>query len=159
VSAETAYHFTDDAKLAILQARHEALFAGSPAVGPQHLALGVIHTQSREMLQVLFPDPGNREILCRALGGSGTPAPVIPEDIGYQVSARDALEGASKIAAESAGGPDTHPLHILLGILRPWNPAADQAGSPDETALALAATGLSDSRLRELLTRFGSRAG
>jgi hypothetical protein len=78
---------------------------------------------------------------------------MIPEDIGYHEAARDALDGATKIAAEAPLGPATHPLHILLGILRPWNAAGDHASAPDDAALALAATGLSDARLRDLLPK------
>lgn len=153
MAADAAYHFTDSAKIAILQARHEALHAHAPAVAPQHLALGVLHTQPKAVLDLLFPEAGDLTILCRALGGTDSPAPVIPEDIGYQEAARDALDGATKIAAEAPRGPATHPLHILLGILRPWNVAGDHASAPDEAALALAATGLSDARLRGLLPK------
>lgn len=149
--ADTGYHFTDAAKVAILQARHEALHAHAPAVAAHHLALGVIHTLPEAILQLLVPDPGHLRILCQALGGSDIPAPVIPEDIGYEDAARDALDGATKIAGEAPGGPDTHPLHILLGILRPWSAAERKGTEPCEAALVLAATGLNDARLRDLL--------
>lgn len=151
MTAETPYHFTDAAKVAILQARHEALYVHAPAVAAHHLALGVLHTLPETILHLLVPDPGNLRILCQALGGSETPAPVIPEDIGYEEAARDALDGATRIAGEGPTRPDTHPLHILLGILRPWCAAMDHASEPGPAALVLAATGLNDARLRDLL--------
>lgn len=123
-------------------------------MAPAHLALGVIHTQSDARRNLLFPDPGNFEILCRALGGSHDPAPVIPRDIGYLDSAREALDGATREAARSIPGGDTHPLHILLGLLHPWNQAHECASEPDPAALSLAATGLGDTRLRALLPAF-----
>src|SRR5574338_251730 len=115
------YKFTDDAKIAIVQARHEALYRDAPAVAPAHLALGVIHTQTQKQLDLLFPDPGNFELLCRALGGGHDPAPVIPRDIGYLESARDALDGATRLAAGASAAGDTHPIHILLGLMHPWD--------------------------------------
>lgn len=148
------YKFTDDAKIAIVQARNEALFRHAPAVAPSHLALGVIQTQTRRQLNLLFPDPGNFDLLCRALGGGPEPAPVIPRDIGYLDSARDALDGATRLAAAASPAGDTHPLHILLGLLHPWDWAANRPVDPDEAALSLAATGLGESRLRALLPRF-----
>jgi hypothetical protein len=148
------YRFTDDAKVAIVQARNEALFRDAPAVAPAHLALGVIHTQSRKQLNLLFPDPGNFDLLCRALGGDHDPAPVIPRDIGYLDSSRDALDGATRLAAAAGADGDTHPLHILLGLMHPWNWASNHAVDPDEVALSLAATGLGESRLRALLVMF-----
>lgn len=148
------YHFTDDAKVAIVQSRNEALFCHADAVGPQHLALGVIHSQSQAKLDILFPDRGNFEILCRALGGSPGPAPVIPENITYEIASYEVLDGATRLAAESPAGPDTHPLHILLGIFRPWSTLENEPAEPDQSALALAATGLGEARLRELLPKF-----
>lgn len=136
-----------------MQARNEALFAHADAVAPVHLALGVLHTQSQSRLDLLFPDPGNFELLCRALGGSSRPAPVIPEEIGYRIESHEALDGATRIAASAAVGPDTYPLHILLGILRPWSVVRGKPGEPDQAALALAATGLNETRLRELLAQ------
>jgi hypothetical protein len=153
-SPDIEYHFTDDAKVAILQARHEALHTRARMVGPPHLALGVMHTQPQWRLDLLFPDRGNFETLCRTLGGSNAPAPVIPEDIGYLEAAVAVLNGAAKIAAEAAGGPATLPLHILMGMFRPWDVDRNQVGAPDQSALALAATGLSETRLRELLPVF-----
>jgi hypothetical protein len=111
----------------------------------------VIHTQSQRQLDQLFPDPGNYELLCRALGGSSAAAPVIARDIGYEDAAREALDGATRIAAESAVEQEVEPLHILLGLLRPWSFGLERAATPDEAALALAATGLGEARLRELL--------
>ncbi|HWA56983.1 MAG TPA: hypothetical protein VG692_07005 [Gemmatimonadales bacterium] len=154
MSPDPEYRFTDDAKLAILQARHEALHQRAGAVAPAHLALGVIHTQNRARRDLLFPDPGNFEILCRALGGSHDPAPVIPEEIGYLDSARDALDGATREAARLSESGATHPLHILLGLLHPWVRTTNQAANPDQAALSLAATGLGDQRLRALLPAF-----
>jgi hypothetical protein len=122
-------------------------------VSAQHLALGVIHTLPQATIDMLVPDPGKLRILCQALGGTDTPAPVIPEDIGYQDAARDALDGATRIAAEGPEGPATHPLHILLGILRPWNTAGGQASEPSDVALVLAATGLNDARLQALFSK------
>jgi hypothetical protein len=145
------YRFTEDAKVAIVQSRSEALFSHADAVGPQHLGLGVIHRLNESRLDLLFPDRGNFAILCRALGGTAKPAPVIPEHIGYQIASYEALDGATRLAAESPAGPDTHPLHILLGIFRPWSTQENQPAEPDQSALALAATGLSEARLRELL--------
>ncbi len=149
--APLEYRFTDDAKIAILQARNEALHLRADAVAPAHLALGVIHTQSAARLALLFPDPGNLEMLCRALGGSREPAPLIPEDITYLDAARDALDGATIEAARLDPAGDTHPIHILLGLFHPWDQAANHAVEPDAVALTLAATGLGDSRLRTLL--------
>lgn len=137
--------------MAIVQARNEALFTKAEAVEPRHLVLGVLHVQGVAGLARLFPDPGNLDILRRALGGSNRPAPVVPEDIGYRLSSRQALDGATRLAAESPGGPDTLPMHILLGIFRPWNAERGEPGLPDQVALDLAATGLSEARLRELL--------
>lgn len=145
------YQFTGDAKVAIVQARNEALFSRAEAVAPPHLALGVIHSQSQAKLDLLFPDRANFAILCRALGGSATPAPVVPEDIGYRIASHEALDGATRVAAESPAGPATHPLHILLGIFRPWNSRQNREAEPDQAALALAATGLNEARLRALL--------
>jgi hypothetical protein len=76
---------------------------------------------------------------------------VIAQDIGYEDGSRDALDGATRIAAESPGEHEVEPLHILLGLLRPWSLALDSAAHPDQAALALAATGLGEARLRELL--------
>lgn len=148
------YHFTDAARVAIVQARSEALFAKADAVAPKHLALGVIHSLTLPLFNLLFPDRGNFDILCRALGGSSRPAPVIPEHIDYRLSSREALDSATRLARDSPMGPDTHPLHILLGILRPWSVEQSQTAEPDQTALDLAATGLSETRLRELLPAF-----
>ncbi len=153
-SPESAYRFTDDAKVAILQARNEALHAGAPAVAPTHLALGVIHTQTRRQLDLLFPDPGNFDLLRRALGGQPGPAPLVPDDIGYLDSARDALDGATREAARESATGETYPLHILLGLLHPWDRGRGRGVDPDPVALSLAATGLGDSRLRALLPMF-----
>lgn len=95
-------------------------------------------------------------MLCRALGGSRDPAPLIPEDITYLDAARDALDGATVEAARLSPGGETHPLHILLGLLHPWDQARACAVEPDAVALTLAATGLGDTRLRALLPRFTS---
>ena len=121
------------------------------AVGPQDLALGVLHTQDRRVLQLLLPDPASFPTLCRALGGSVEPAPVIAEDVSYEASAREALDGATRIAAAMASGPDTHPVHILLGILRPWSVDGSVPVEAGATALTLAATGLGETRLLALL--------
>lgn len=130
------------------------MFSRADAVAPAHLALGVLHTQSQATLDLFFPDPGNFEILCRALGGTSRGAPVIPEEIGYQIASHEALDGATRLAAHAPAGPDTHPIHILLGILRPWSVVRGSAASPDQAALDLAATGLGESRLRALLPIF-----
>jgi hypothetical protein len=137
--------------MAIVQARNEALFTRAEAVEPRHLVLGVLHLQNDSQLARLFPDPVNLDILRRALGGSRRPAPVVPEDIGYHISSREALDGATRLAAESPAGPDTLPLHILLGIFRPWSVELEAPGTTDQVALDLAATGLGETRLRELL--------
>jgi hypothetical protein len=122
-------------------------------VTAQHLALGVIHTVPQATIDMLVPDPGRLSILRQALGGTDSPAPVTPEDIGYQDAARDALDGATRIAAEAPDGPATHPLHILLGIFRPWNTAGGQASEPSEVALVLAAIGLNDARLQAVFPK------
>lgn len=156
VATPPEYRFTDDAKIAIVQARNEALRQEASAVAPSHLALGVIHTQTQRQLDLLFPDPGNFALLCRALGGSHDPAPVIPRDIGYLVAARDALDGATRLAAAASPDGETHPIHILLGVMHPWDWEAGQATDPDAAALSLAATGLGEGRLRDLLPAFTS---
>jgi hypothetical protein len=153
VSAETPYHFNDSARIAIVQARHEALHARAAAVAPEHLALGVLHTFPQRVLDLLFPDPALLATLLRALGGGTSPAPVIAEEITYEESAEDVLGGAMKLAAEMPEGPDTHPMHILLGVLRPWSLSQDHATDPGAAALTLAATGLGETRLRSLLPR------
>lgn len=114
----------------------------------------MIHTQTQKQLDLLFPDPGNFGLLCRALGGGRNPAPVIPRDIGYLESARDALDGATRLAAGASAAGDTHPIHILLGLMHPWDWAEGRACDPDAAALSLAATGLGEGRLRELLPAF-----
>lgn len=120
-------------------------------MGLAHLALGVIHTQGSATRALLFPDPGNFEMLCRALGGSREPAPLIPEDISYLDAARDALDGATVEAARLSPGGETHPIHILLGLFHPWDQAGHHPVEPDTVTLTLAATGLGDTRLHELL--------
>jgi hypothetical protein len=153
VSADTPYPFTDSARIAIIQARHEALHARALAVTPEHLALGVLHTLPQRVLDLLFPDPALLTTLVSALGGGPAPAPVIAQDISYEESAENVLGGAIKLAAEMPEGPDTHPLHILLGVLRPWSLSGDHATEPGAAALTLAATGLGETRLRSLVPR------
>lgn len=123
-------------------------------MAPAHLALGVIHTQPSARLRLLFPEPGHFEMFCRALGGGVEPAPLIPEDIGYLDSARDALDGATRLAAHALPGGETHPIHILLGLFHPYDRAADRASEPDIAALTLAATGLGETLVRALLPAF-----
>jgi len=153
VSDDSSYPFTDSARIAIVQARHEALHAHAPAVSPEHLALGVLHTLPQSALDLLFPDPALLATLFSALGGKPSPAPVIAEDILYEESAQDVLGGAMKLAAEMPGGPETHPVHILLGVLRPWSLSEHHATEPGPAALSLAATGLGETRVRSLIAR------
>jgi hypothetical protein len=147
------YHFTDAAKLAIVQARHEALHRGAAGVAPAHLALGVIFTLPRPVVDLLVPHPGRQAALLRDLGGGATAAPVIARDIGYLAAARDALDGATRIAAAAAGGPATRPTHILLGILRPWSLTENRAVAPGEAARILSGAGLTEAWLASLQPR------
>jgi len=145
----SAYDFTDDAKFAILQARHEALVVGAREILPSHLALGVLRLLDAAEIGALFPAPGSREALYGELGGGPHPAPVIAQDIIYSDGARQALAGARHSA--EAGHARITPLHVLVGILHPRDFLDRRDVPPSEAADALEHAGLTAARLSELL--------
>lgn len=128
------FTFHDDAAIAVVQARHEALAAGLPAVTPAHLALGVLHTLPAAVQESLVPDPAGFTRLCRALGGGADPAPPIAAEVGYQDATREVI-----LAARALAGPDPIlPAHLLAALL---------ARRELPTARALAAAGVDPARL------------
>lgn len=144
------YNFHDDTRLAILQARHEALHLRADELTPAHLALGVLHTLGEAEVRLALPAPGAFDSLCRALGGRSEPAPVIASDIRYSEAARDAIAGAKFVAAGGAGA--ILPLHLLAGIHCPQPAAGTGATAPAPVAAVLEQAGLGASALQALLT-------
>lgn len=127
------FSFHDDAAIAIVQARHEALAAGLPEVTPAHLALGVLHTLPAAAQEALCPAPGSFTTLCRALGAAD-PAPPIAAEVGYQEATREVITEARSLA----GAEPILPAHLLAALLaRPELPSAR----------ALAAAGINPARL------------
>lgn len=146
------YDFHDDTRLAILQARHEALYLRAEKLTPAHLALGVLHTLGAAEVRLALPAPGAFESLCRALGGRSEPAPVIASEILYSDAARDAIAGAMSAAADGAGAGTILPLHLLAGIHRPQAAAGTGATAPGPVAAVLEQAGLGAGALQALLT-------
>lgn len=145
----SAYDFTDDARVAILQARHEALVLGAREILPRHLALGVLRLMSPVEAAELLPEPGSREALYLRLGGRPEPAPVIARDIVYSDGAREALAGARHSAGAGTGA--ITPLHVLCGILSPRDFLDRRDVTPSEAAGTLDAAGVTLARLAELI--------
>ncbi len=145
------YDFHDDTRLAILQARHEALYRRAEELTPAHLALGVLHTMGAAEARQALPVPGAFESLCLALGGRSEPAPVIASEVLYSDAARDAIAGAMVAAAGGAGAGIILPLHLLAGILSPRPAAGTGATVPGPVAAVLERAGLGASSLQTLL--------
>lgn len=145
------YDFHDDTRLAILQARHEALYLRADELSPAHLALGVLHTLGAAEVRLALPAPGAFESLCLALGGRSEPAPVIASEILYSDAARDAIAGAMAAAAGGAGARTILPLHLLAGILSPRPAGGTEISAPGPIAVVLERAGLGASSLQSLL--------
>lgn len=140
--SSSGYEFSEDARVAVFQARHEALALEAPYLEPAHLALGVLKTLSRFQRAACFARPEEFDRLCATLGAGPEPAPLIPQDIQYSEAAKAAMAGAIRIAAETGATGEVFPFHILLGILAPCG-LEDRAPQPaGEAAAALAAAGL-----------------
>ena len=149
--AETQYEFTEDARLAVFQARHEALALGAAELLPAHLALGVIKTLTRFQRAACFTRPEEFARLCHALGAAPEPAPLIPEEIGYSAEATAVMAGAIHAAAQEGEGAQVSPVHLLLGIHAPCG-LEDYAPRPaSRTATVLADAGLDPHHVRVFL--------
>lgn len=146
------YDFHDDTRLAMLQARHEALFLRADELTPAHLALGVLHTLGTAEILRALPAPGTLDALCLALGGRSVPAPVIASEVRYSDAARDAIAGARFAAGGPAGAGTILPLHLLAGILCPHSAAGTGATPPGPVAAILERAGMGTRSLQALLT-------
>jgi hypothetical protein len=142
------YHFTDPARLAVFQARHEALALGAPELTPFHLALGVLKTLTGFQRAACFSGSGDFERLCAALGAGPEPAPLIPEDIAYSEEAKAVMAGAIRSAEDEAPGTAVSPFHILLGIHAPCDLENETPLPPTGAATLLAIAGLTPHQIR-----------
>jgi ATP-dependent Clp protease ATP-binding subunit ClpC len=113
--------FSDDLKLALTQARNEALRLRHESVGAAHHALGVLQ----------YPSPNVSSALAgfdmRAIAadieqrlGAGTASLAI-HDIAYADDARDSV-GVAVAEARELGHDAVGADHLLLGVLQvPWS--------------------------------------
>ena len=113
------YNFTDDCRVALVQARFEALAQGSPVLTPSHLVLGVLKTMPGPAFERLLLSPSTYRELCDALDSTPDHAPADARDIIYAESAKHAISG-SLVAAGPAH--PVWPIHILIGIHAPHAP-------------------------------------
>lgn len=157
--SETPYDFSEDARVAVFQARHEALALGAAELLPSHLALGVLRTLSRFQRAACFDQPQAFDRLCHALGGGPQPAPLIPEDIVYSDDAKAVMAGALRAAAAEGPGTAVAPFHILLGIHGPCDLADQTPRLPSGASAILAAAGLDAHQVRVHLGWPPPRAG
>jgi len=104
-------------------------------VRPGHLVLGVINTLPAWTRVRLHCDETRLEQLRLDLGGPRSPAPPLPQDIGYGSTAALVLETAIKLAA----GRPVSPRQVLLAIHLAPAPEPDLA--PMRAALARAGLG------------------
>ena len=149
--AESPYEFTEDARLAVFQARHEALALGAPELLPAHLALGVLKTLTRFQRAACFATREEYARLCHALGAAPEPAPLIPAEIGYSEAATAAMAGAIQAAALEGEGVPVSPVHLLLGIHAPCALDDRTPIAASRTATVLADAGLDPRHVRVFL--------
>ena len=128
--------FDEDAAIAIVQARHEALLRRAPEILPSHLILGVINTLPAGLRTRWAGDEARLEQLRLDLGGPRSPAPPIPQDIGYGPLATLVLETAITLAA----GQPVSPRQVLLAIHAA--PVGEADIAPAREALARAGLGM-----------------
>ena len=149
--SETPYAFTEEARLAVFQARHEALALGAGELLPAHLALGVLRTLTRFQRAACFTRPEEYARLCHALGATSDPAPLIPEEIPYSDDATAVMAGAIHAAAQEGPGVAVSPVHLLLGIHAPCGLEDRAPRPPSRTAAVLAEAGLDARHVRVFL--------
>ncbi|HEU4763662.1 MAG TPA: hypothetical protein VFS28_03355 [Gemmatimonadales bacterium] len=141
-----AFNFTDDSRVAIVQARFESLASSAGVLGPDHLVLGVVKTAGQELFDRLFPDESRYQTLCETLASTPERAPVVAEEVVYSEAAHAAIAGAIKAAG--AGRPIL-PVHLLIGIHGPERAGGGPAPR-SAAASALDAAGLDLARLERL---------
>lgn len=148
MSDAPAFNFTDDSRVAIVQARFESLASSAGVLGPDHLALGVVKTAGQALFDRLFPDEARYEALCGALASTPARAPVVAEEVVYSEAAHAAIAGAIKAAG---AGRAILPVHLLIGIHGPERAGGGPAPR-SAAATALDAAGLGRERLERLVT-------
>lgn len=136
------YHLSDDCKLALVQARFEAIHLGTRTLDAGHLLLGVTKSLPAATFARLFPLPERFEALCGAFNTGIDAAPLSAEDIDYSLGAREAIAGGMSSATATDPSAALTPLYLLLGILRPLNPEEQTPVAPSLAATRLLASGV-----------------
>lgn len=137
--------FTAPARRVVVHARQEARLLGHPAVGTEHLLLGLLVDDEAEASHALpshlSPDAVRTHV--QAVGGGSEPAP--GGEVPLAPEAQEALAGALQ-EAEGLGHVKAGTGHLLLALLRQGDGRACQAlqalgadvGAVRERAVALA---------------------
>ncbi len=146
------YRLSDDCKLALVQARFEAIHLGTRALDAGHLLLGVTKSLTPVTFARLFPRTERFESLCRAFDAGIESAPLSAEDIEYALAAREAIAGGMSLAIASDPTAELTPLYLLLGILRPLDPECQTPVAPSSAAALLLASGVTAEVLLALAT-------
>ena len=134
--------FDDDAAIAIVQARHEALLRRAGEIAPTHLLLGILNTLRPAAAASLFM-PGALDLLRTRLAGGRHPAPPLAQEVGYAMQSARILDEARALAEPA---PAT-PLHLLLAMHACGDSAPELQSLRDELRRAGLGRGLLERHL------------
>ncbi len=109
--------FSDQLKSALLSARDEAARLRHASIGPEHLALGLLHEPRDELTIVLAGQqaPALSDALLARMDAGNAPGQWV-FDIPYSPEAKLAIKHMV-VEAKSLGHADVTCAHLLLGLL------------------------------------------